>query len=484
MITFRQNRSTKARDRERGVALVAALLTLLLIGAITAGMIILSNTETNTSANFRDEQTALFSAKGGMEEVRDRLRTGATDTLRTVGILPTTLPGTAGSVLYVLNPANGEADAPWGANYPDDEICKESTTIACAANASGVLLPTGAGWYTSQPASAAYAVAPVLDWKWVRITLKQSNTIAPYYTNGSNGSTAQVFWNGTNECIATSPACTPPVLPVYVMTSLAVTPGRSRRMVQAEVAENLLNFQAPSPLTLDGTGDTFDGGHSAQFGSDGHDHPGCGFPASTKVLPGVGVTDPADIAAVAAGIPTNRDHNYIGSGGTPDVQNIGPTLPPNLQTVSSLQNLVSTIKSNVTQPVINGPASGLSNAGTSTAPQIIYVNGDLTISGNTTGYGILLVTGTFTAKGSSGWNGIVLVVGKGNAQLDGNTSFNGAIVVANTVDALGNPLPVLGPTTFSVNGGGNGGINYSSGCITQASTLSTFHIMAVRELMN
>jgi len=51
------------------------------------GMILMSNTETNVSANFRDEQTAYFAAKAGIEEIRDRLRAGANGQLA----LPTTL---------------------------------------------------------------------------------------------------------------------------------------------------------------------------------------------------------------------------------------------------------------------------------------------------------------------------------------------------------------------------------------------------------
>lgn len=141
------------------------------------------------------------------------------------------------------------------------------------------------------------------------------------------------------------------------------------------------------------------------------------------------------------------------------------------------------MKNNVTQPVINGPVKGLSNPGTAAAPQIIYVNGDLTLSGNTQGYGILVVTGTLTMQGSTGWNGIVLVIGKGNLQTDGTVQYYGTVFVANTLDALGNPLPTEGSATVSVNGGGHGGIQYSSGCVNQASTLSTFHVMAIRELM-
>ena len=180
-------------------------------------------------------------------------------------------------------------------------------------------------------------------------------------------------------------------------------------------------------------------------------------------------------------------NNYTGSGGsTPDVENISSSLPPNLQTVTSLQNLTSTIKSMVTQPVITGPATNIANPGTAASPQIIYVNGDLTLSGNVTGYGILVVTGTFTASGNVGWNGLVLVVGQGNfvGNGGGNNSYNGAILVAKTLDSMGNPLTSIGAPTFNFAGGGGNGLNYSSGCIAQATTLSTFHIMAFREMLN
>src|SRR5580700_9444636 len=103
MITLNYERSS--RDHQHGIALLMVLIALLIIVAITAGAIFLANTETSISANFRDEQLAFFSAKAGIEEARDRMRTTATNTLRTAS-LPTTLPGTSGSVLYILNPAN------------------------------------------------------------------------------------------------------------------------------------------------------------------------------------------------------------------------------------------------------------------------------------------------------------------------------------------------------------------------------------------
>jgi Tfp pilus assembly protein PilX len=484
MIMF--NRERNSRDHQRGVALLMALIALLIIGAITAGAILLSNTETSVSSNFRDEQLAFFSAKAGVEEARDRMQKGVTDTLRTAS-LPTTLPGTAGSVLYILNPANGETVAPWNGSssttYPDDEICKETSTIACSSNLPS--LSSCSSWCVSTTASSVYAASPVLPWKWVRVMLKQNNALTSYSTNGVSTSGAQTCWNGTNE---ETTSCAPPdFLPVYTMTALAVTPTGSRRMVQAEIAEDRLNFNARAALTLDGTGDTASMPSSNNFGISGTDVGGCGATTTNPAVPAIGVGSAADVTTLDTAIPNNRKNNYTGSGGSnPDVENISASLPTNLQSVSSLQALVSQVKANVTQPVITGPATNIANAGTLANPQIIYVNGDLTLSGNVTGYGMIVVTGTFTASGNVGWNGLVLVVGKGNfvGNGGGGNVYNGAILVAKTVDSMGNPLATIGAPTFNFGGGGGNGFNYASGCIDAVNKLSTFHIMAFREMLN
>ena len=249
-----------------------------------------------------------------------------------------------------------------------------------------------------------------------------------------------------------------------------------------------MNFTATAPLTMDGTGDVMSAPNSNNFGVNGNDTAGCGATTTGPALPAVGVTDNPDVTTVTGDIPNNRKNNYTGSGGSnPDVENISASLPANLQTVSSLQSLVSRLKPTLRSlSLMAGPATSVSNPGTLASPQIIYVNGDLSLSGNVTGYGILVVTGTLTMGGNVGWNGLVLVIGKGNfvGNGGGNNSYNGAVVVAKTLDASGNPLATLGAPTFNFNGGGGNGINYSSGCIAQATTLSTFHIMAFREMLN
>jgi Tfp pilus assembly protein PilX len=499
--TKRKNSIFKIRNHEEGVALIAAILTLLLLSAITAGIIILSNTETDTSSNFKDEQRAFFSAKAGIEEVRDRLRIAATGTLATSTILPTTLPGSGTTgVTYVMNPLNSETVAPWTApttsspnSYVDDEICKETSTISCSGG-----YPSSSGWYrsTSPLADSTYAASPALDWKWVRIQLKQSNAFGTnyavnanvanaYYTCLKDGSPYEVISYPT----PTAPCVSPAYLPVYVLTALAVTPGGSRRMLQVEVGQDTFQFNAPAALTLDGAGDTFSTGPSSQFGVNGNDSNSvCGGTVGPNV-PSVGVPDDADKTATITQISNavngnaNKMGNYqSGSNTTPDVQNVYTGLPSTLQTKTTLQDLMSTVKADVTQPVITGPAtdSSFTSPGTLAAPQIIYVNGDLTLTGNFTGYGILVVTGTFTAKGSNIWNGLIFVVGSGNFIDKGTSTFNGAMVVANTTGTG----TALGVPNVDVSGGGQGGVNYSSGCIMQASQLTTYHVISMRELLN
>src|SRR3954466_5432399 len=120
------------RRSECGFALFIAIFTLLLITAIAVGMLMLTNTDTNISTNFRDEQTAFFAAKAGLEEVRDRMRINALDptTGNSVSLnfsplaspsggvqvlpgatTPSSAPpmfGSANAVTYVINPLNGE----------------------------------------------------------------------------------------------------------------------------------------------------------------------------------------------------------------------------------------------------------------------------------------------------------------------------------------------------------------------------------------
>jgi hypothetical protein len=208
---------------------------------------------------------------------------------------------------------------------------------------------------------------------------------------------------------------------------------------------------------------------------------GCTIPAQ-PAKPAVGVLSPGDIPIAESTIPGNRLNHYLGSGGSPSVGDISSVLPPTEQTVTNLNQLVSTI-TQVANNVIPGPASTVP-MGSASDPQITVVNGDLTLSGNNTGYGILVVTGTLTFSGDTGWRGIVLVVGQGNMVENGggNNEFDGAVLVAKTLDASGLPLAMLGQPILNWNGGGGNGVYYDSCWINNAASGLTYKILGFREI--
>lgn len=497
----------KPKASERGVALVIALLTLLLISAALVGMIIASNTESNISLNFRDEQTAYFAARAGVEEIRDRLRPNATPTLAANTFFttnPVPQAGQAGGVLYVINPANGEVVAPWtlgGTNYPDDEICKE---LVCTVGANP--LPTfngvsAANWYVTPAPSSfgnSYAAVPQLNWKWVRIMQKpnRSDTGLTRITS-VNGvvSNSLVCFNGTNEHVAAPLATSCPDKPVYEITALAVTASGSRRMIQYEISQSTFP-PIPGALVFDGPGPTFGAPNSNAFGVSGTDSDkgpnngaGCGAAANQ---PALGAFDNAS-ATTLTGDVSKRPGSYTsGATPTPAISNVGSQLGP-LATVDGLQALVS----NVTTAAGNNvyglpplPNPSTLNLGTSANPVINVVQGDFTMGGGSSGAGILVVTGNLTMSGNPSYNGLILVIGKGTVTKNGggNGTLNGSLFIANMNDSSGNPIPLghgnaPGSPTLNWNGGGNAGVQYDSCWINFVSQAFPYKTITDRELI-
>jgi len=198
--------------------------------------------------------------------------------------------------------------------------------------------------------------------------------------------------------------------------------------------------------------------------------------------PSVGVVSPGDIPITESTIPANRLDHYLGSGGTPSVGDISSLLPNTENSPGKLNQLVADI-SNVANNVIQGPTNSVP-MGSASNPQITVVNGDLTLAGNNTGYGILVVTGKLTFSGNTGWRGIVLVVGQGNMEENGggNNEFDGAVLVAKTLDATGRPLATLGQPILNWNGGGGNGVYYDSCWINNATSKLTYKVLAFREI--
>ena len=346
------------RSNQSGVALIFVILTLVLLAAIAATLIMASNTETSVNANYRSEEQAYYAAHAGVEEVRDRMRNnfGANGLAAS---LPGAMPGTAGGVLYVINQGTDpNVVQPWtaGSAYMDDELCHEGYVIAGMTNLqSGTgtrcsTVPTLPNWYVNPaPVSTApYAgTAGAVPYKWVRVTLKENCTsgfqgaapsnycvdntsCAPAYVAGVPNAcaTTQVCFDGSKEILLAAANCpamsvAQPPEPVYIVTAMAVTPNGARRILQSEVAKVLFP-PVPSSLTFAGPGPTFGGPNSMPYTVNGANATPACVPGGDK--PAIGGYDQTSVNQIVAGIPNNRLDHYTGTPNYPNSeQNVGTT---------------------------------------------------------------------------------------------------------------------------------------------------------------
>ncbi|MDP9161652.1 MAG: hypothetical protein M3O09_15645 [Acidobacteriota bacterium] len=490
------------RNDERGIALLTVLLALLLITAIGFGILFMANTETAVNANYRDTQVGFFAMRSGLEEVRDRLRSNSINPLT----LPTTMPGSAGSIVYITNPAGVTdvvAPATAGNAYFDDEFCHEAFTTSPLTN-PGVNIPCPTS--SAPPAGSVVNVASVapytntaaaLPFKWVRITKKQNGTVANAPVDAAQPLSAEVCYNSMNSYeipITAVPggyaSCTQAqaaaagVSPVYIVTSLAITPKGTRRIGQYEVA-GISITPPPGALGLDGPGATFSprpssnqffiaGADSGAAGYAAWGGPGSCTPAGPGTVPAIGTGDAAGAAAVTASLTSNpnRSGNYTGTGGTPSVVNEGVggngLYGGGWANPATLNNLVTSLSNGADVSYscgIGSPCSPAGPVGTNANPQITFVNGDFNY-GNSSGAGLLIVTGTLSFTGNATFNGLILVIGQGvfSESGGGNGGFNGSVFIAKTNSSTAPyaALASLGAPAIHWNGGGNSQIQYNS----------------------
>lgn len=491
-----------SRQKEAGVALLLSIFVLLAISVVAIAMILASGTESALAGNYRSSTSAYYAATAGIEEARGRLLSKNTDyfdnTVATfMPALGTTLA--IGQARYILNPNGGEAVAPltFGtpATYPDNEYALEFGANPLAANTQTI---------TSTAALAAGVTPPL--YKWVRITPATEKSLGDHQAGAAavgrdvNGdgvydNTIPLFYDSglTPPRLIVNAAPPATAQQVFQITALAVLPNRTEKLLQYTVAASTFNLNFPSALTIGANNVAFTGANSAQYSVNGQDGsnpsapavPGCATNPAT-VKDAIGTTNPTDVAAIKAGIPSNRLSNYTGATGTtPDVSSVSITnsLDTPLDTYNTLQTIT-----NSADLVISGNAtqSNMPAAMSASNPMTVVVDGNFSMSGNYTGYGLLVVTGNFSYSGTTGWDGIVLVIGDGtttyNGSGGGTNSFNGAIYVATIWDSSHNLLSSFGPVSYDISGGGGSGVYYNSCWVKNAQQPITYQILSFREI--
>ncbi len=484
------------RVRERGFAIFMVLVIIFIVTAIGLGLMSMADSETMVNASYKDTQLAFFAMRSGLEEIRDRMRVNAPNSLVggncvTAPCLPSTMPGAGNSVLYILNPAAGETVNPINANggsnpqFFDDEFCHEhfyssplggttlvtdsGTGVPCPGNAA----PPSTSVMTFNSTSPGTGTASALKYKWVRVTLKQNGTIPNAVVDPTQGLGVQVCYQTMNNqeiplsliggyanCAAAN-AAGQDASPVYILTALAVTPQGSRRVGQYELA----GFDVSPPgsaLGLDGPGVNFGPpDHSNNFGISGIDSgiggfTGPGSPASCPgpaQVPAISVGDNGSVSNIDAAIPGNRWNNYTGTASPSPPAPAAPPTPPSVVNEGPAPGLggLTGVWSNPAQ--LNQLVNNLANVA-DVAYNSCSMNGN-TYNGSNS---------PCTPSGSLGTNAspqITFVNGDFNL---GGASGVGVLVVTGTLTARGAPafnglILVVGRGNFQASGGGSGQFN-------------------------
>jgi hypothetical protein len=538
------------RKQQRGVAMVMALLALLVLAIIGMAFMTMGNTESSANRNYKDAQRAYFASRAGLENVRTLLwKNAALNAQATALSMPVTSANTG--ILYVLNSNGADNIDPTANSTLDDELCQEQFARLVApatAQPTGTPIvgklgggtpigtpPTGTpgtgllpgtlgapcstgpstGYFQTVSLTAADIpntnTSSALPFKWVRITNKQN--FMPLMNKNVDGTPVpspnpgnQVCWDGSKEwsappgtCATFNPAQV--MNPVWLLTSLAVTPAGSRRMAEMEVAFTppiSVNATIATSGTIKLTGKVTVNGNDDCTANKSHlsvysgqcvpGTKGCSAAITNQVPPDqltgnngqTGVTVYDSTGAVQTSPP---GQGSTGQGSWP--YNVDQIINRYKQMAQSATGSPwnyncgnnCTVKSEQfgtfpTDPVTKQVESTSPNAADGT-PAIVYVPGNLDLSSpKATGDGLLIVDGDLTVHGGLEYYGLILVKGQITFTGGGSTPVNlfGAILAGDSASA-------------SDSVGGSFSFHYSSCALNQTAPPGPPRMLATHEIM-
>jgi hypothetical protein len=434
---MKRTRKMSEWQAEAGAALLIAIFALLLISVVAIALVVSSGTDSALAGNYRTSTNAYYAALAGLEEGRSRLLGSNPNFINKGNPYPTlfTMQGVPSfgpsDVFYVVNPVGSETVAPTDSSnaYADTEYQTEF----------GVPPPTSANIINSVSPVASF---PGQSFKWTRINAVTEDSLKiDVKPDGYSDPTTSLYYDPAGKDAFNNPrpslivSATPPptAMQALEITSLAVLPNGSKRMLQYIVAPSLIfpggaDLTFPAALTLNGNNVTFSGPGTSganSFYVNGQDQ------CSSAYVPAIGFVNAGDSSKsniVSGATPAG---NYLG------FPLVGPPPPPP-QTPSTSPNSIGDVslrlRSNWLTPsgldaivqditksadaVINGNATGTGNLNSlgmsATNPLTVVVNGDLDLNAwHGVGYGLLLVTGTLKYDPDATWEGVVLVIGQG-----------------------------------------------------------------------
>jgi hypothetical protein len=510
-------KTKKRRGNERGIAMLVAMTAMVLLAIIGLGFMFMADTENSVNNSYKDAQKSYFASRAGLENVRlllvppdPKTGLGAGPLWNQAAGLTMPSAGANTGVFYVFNPTPGDNINPTNAGGNtvalnptlDNEICKEqfvnligyqAATPGAPCDATGQVLPPG---YFQQPVLPAGAIvntgtSSALAFKWVRITNKQNwmgtlnrkldTTQAPESKVCWDGFTQRVI-PATADCRLTPSLATQSMMPVWLLTSLSVTPAfgqnpGSRRITQMEVAASPpiipnapIATQAPVKLQGSYVLNSYDNCTCSCTTS------GSGSNTTTTCTNRNGTA----CFNQAYAVETSGTVNTVGSSG----QTISGQPSPYLQNVTpwpfDIDGLINNYKQNSVSPNWASSCTGTANftsippsylsCGTQTSQQFgtypsglptepapgtytsvtEYIPGSVKLTSAANGSGILIVDGDLEINGGLNWYGLVLVRGKVSFTGGAGQSVNlyGSILAGEDVLAVNNNILTVDGDTF------------------------------------
>jgi len=417
-----------ARD-ERGIILVMSLVMMLVMVLIGYGLLVSTDGSTRAETGLKAQTSAFETADSGIEYARELLRQCVAGTPLTYAPCQSATGTTLGAILDSYRNGSTLVDSTSLAGFPN-------TTATANGTANTPFVASN----TSLLSPSAFQVFLTND---------------PYPTDGGVTSPTDTNKRATLTSFASGPN------------------GIGYAVVQAVVELGLdgLNDVFKGALILPGPDVTFDAWSSNNGRIQNGPTPNCAVT--------IGLTSNAARTTIYNAIPSNkRDSQHystcLTTGGNDDnfgIYNYLPAspydngvspnpalpagIPPasiNLITISYYNQLLAGISQMATFRSVSDSGFTL---GTTTYPQVVYINGDFDFGpGYDGGAGILVVTGNLTIHGNPSYSGLILAVGAGNVTFGGGGmgNFYGTMVVVNTTPWSTDPRYVSTPT-FNGNGG-------------------------------
>jgi hypothetical protein len=461
---------TRSDSRERGIALLIAVIIILLLSGLALSMVLLTDSQVRLGQTAQAQGRAFYAALAGLEEARGRMNGSAPDT-----ITPS-LPTSISQVLYIVNGSSSNPVQPTNRTSPyyDSEYSHEFP----GGFASATVLPN---INSDQPGVGTSTAIP---YKWVRITLMtEASAHRDINQDGVLNSTAPIYWDGTEETLSSSGGTL-----VFVLTALAVDSTKVMKILQTEVEGAGGGGGAFTPLAALALGGsaTVSGNRWWQFhhmstpanvivsGNDSNPG-GAGCPPPAAALPGV--LAGGAISSSAASITGNPAMQPSVAPFPQSVATMITQYQPSSTPITSVDPAHVTF--NGTNFTANGTTLGTQpSGGTSGTIQIVYADQPLTIAGSgNTGYGLLLVNGNLSVTGNLNYQGVIIANGQINftPPSSGNITVSGAVLGAGSA-ALSAPAS---------SGNATIGALYNSCAVAQvlqAASAASPQILAYREL--